>query len=129
MARRLFNAFSNGSPAAKEAAAEEEVVSEDDEEEEEEWTSVAEVGELESAVLSLHAELTAARVEIAALKGEREREAAALLPPSVATATLPAHRAPPGPRRTQNGVGLSRQPAALTHVRPPTSGAPARGQA
>jgi hypothetical protein len=97
VARRLFNAFSNGSPAAKEAAAEEEVVSEDDEEEEEEWTSVAEVGELESAVLSLHAELTAARVEIAALKGEREREAAALLPPSVATATLPAHRAPPAP--------------------------------
>ena len=100
VARRLFNAFSNGSPTAKEEAAEaEEEVSEEEEEEEEEeeWTSVAEVGELESAVLSLHAELTAARVEIAALKGAREREAAALLPPSVATATLPAHRAPPAP--------------------------------
>ena len=99
VARRLFNAFSNGSPTAKEEAAEaeEEVSEEEEEEEEEEWTSVAEVGELESAVLSLHAELTAARVEIAALKGAREREAAALLPPSVATATLPAHRAPPAP--------------------------------
>ena len=131
VARRLFNAFSNGSPAAKEAAAEEEVVSEDDEEEEEEWTSVAEVGELESAVLSLHAELTAARVEIAALKGAREREAAALLPPSVATATLPAHRArprrPPSPPPTRaSRPRRRRRRRRARQPRPPPSPPPPR---